>query len=86
MAIIIKTIFKMNLPMITMITQASPWSSRTGNSRALPAISDPHFIEVGIMSGPYFGRPRDFPEGSIIHIVAFSTKGVSPGDEMFPKS
>ena len=33
-----------NNPTITI--QASPWSTRTGNSRAVPVISDQHFIEV----------------------------------------
>ena len=33
-----------NNPTITI--QASPWSTRTGNSRAVPVVSDQHFIEV----------------------------------------
>ena len=45
--LILILITKMNLiPMITMMTQASPWSSRTVNSRPDAAISDQHFIEV----------------------------------------
>merc|ERR1712210_175349 len=31
-----------------LVIQASPWSSRTGNSRAVPGISDPHFIEMAL--------------------------------------
>merc|ERR1712110_205590 len=40
---------------------ASPWSTRTGNSRAVPVISDQHFIEAALQSRLLSDNLESFP-------------------------